>query len=1121
MSGNDREARRLAATCFDRNLAVLAGAGTGKTSLLVERILNAVGSGAVAIGELAAITFTIKAAGEMRERLARALERVIDLATRDAATDTLDDSHAADRSYRWLVGEAGAQPAEIRRRALEAVAGLDRSTVETIHGFCANLLREFPLEAGVDPSFEVDQGEHFAAVLDEQWDAFVSKELGSEAPRPALWRRLREGLTLTDIETAGRGLAEFGVPAELLRPPYPFPDPRELFRDEVVRQLAAVADLLDREPKITQASRRKLANVSAALEVLADDGLEAFRDYLDEHPDTVAVILSPGRHPSKTKSLQVVTGEEFERIAKAPFQLARKLYNTDDELMRDLVQALSRFALDARTALLRRGYVGFDGLLVLARDLLRDHAEVRDALRRRVRMLLVDEFQDTDPLQYEIVLFLAEQTGGRASDAYDVELQAGRLFIVGDAKQSIYRFRGADYGAFRRAVAHVEAQGGRVVHLTSNYRSLPEVLEPINALFDASSSGSWKASPHQPEYVPIHGVREADAPGTRVELWTLDGDAFPRAEARRVAEGQVIAREIQRWVEEEGRLRYGDVTILLRAFTNLALYLRPLRERGIPFVVDGGREFLKRPEVGHLISALKVLAQPTDRVSLLAFLRSPAGGVPDTELAAWAAGGGRWDYAEEPGSELPVLAKAFAMLRELRADTLGLPADRVVRRVLERTGLLVSSAAAFEGAQRVANLRKLAAAAAELARHGELSLLEVTQALEAERTADVESDSPLADEGVEAVRVLTVHKAKGLENDVVIVADLARRDYQGAAWTPFKVDAATLPDGTRALALQCGRLRNATGVFFLDEELLHERAEENRVLYVALTRARDRLVVLGADSTGRMPWLEALAPWGYEKGKPLEEGALLAGGGVRHVRVHPERASHEEQLVELEGAPEAVSAYARAWDALRNEAKPPFLRPSGVREDDDAIGALTRDAAGAAWWRRRAAERASRSRATARVVGSVVHRALELWDGEPNDLVTTGARLARYSAAREQLDADEVRAEVAALLEGFVASPLAKRLGSVDVVGREVPMLHRRKDGATWGGSIDLIYRDEDGDFVVADYKTDDDPDEAEMRERYRDQLQVYAAAVREAQGLERLPRAELWLLRTGAIVDL
>ncbi len=1105
----DHEARRTAVTCFDRNLAVLAGAGTGKTSLLVERALNLVGTGHAAMEQIVAITFTQKAAGEMRERMAAGLERLARLAR--AAPGRLGTEREADRALVHLRDGCGIDPETIAARAVAALGSLDRATVETIHGFCSTLLREHPVEAGVDPAFEVDAGEQFDGVLEEVWEAFLARELGAEAPREELWARLltRSRFSVDRIRDAARALAAFRIPAELLRPPYPSPDPRELLAARLGRILNGIDEVLRHDDAMTSLMSQRLESVRDLLRRFMDDGLEAMRAAAAPGSDVEQVVRGQKSIGVRTKVDPAVEAR-IKQVAQDAVRLARLLLRTEDALMRDLVEALGPFALEARETLLRRGYVDFDGLLVLARDLLRDHPAVRESLKRGFKTLLVDEFQDTDPLQYEIVLLLAEVEDGGASDAYEAALAPGRLFIVGDAKQSIYRFRGADTTAFFRATRRLEEQGGVLLDLTTNFRSVPGVLGPINRLFDGSAGGEWQASPYQPEYVAIDAHRAPRGEGPCVEVWTLDVEDRLRAEERRLAEGRIIAETIERLVAD-GPYGYGNISILLRAFSNLPLYLRPLRARNIPFVVDGGREFLKRPEVGHLIAILRALAQPTNSVALLAYLRSPAAGVPDTELAGWAASEGRWSRDAEPDPQrFPRLVRALAVLRELAADARELPADRLVERVLARTGLPVISGAAYEGAQRVANLRKLAAAAGRLARDGKLSLLEVIDALEQERTADVESDSPLADEGMDAVRVLTVHKAKGLENDVVIVPDLARREIGFFGSSMFNADAVTLPDGRRALALRTIRLHNTAGGHRIEDERDHERAEDVRVLYVALTRARERLIVVAADPTGRAPWLDALAPWGYRRKDRHDDGEPLCDGQVRLRRIPPTRPHRETELLPVEGSPDAVAAFGRAWRRLRDATRPCFRHPSGVREQDEQRVERAVFAAGPA-------------RDVARLAGSVVHRALERWDGGgDDDLLRRAAELARAAAEQEGLaDPAALAAEVDAIVRAFVQSELASRLRGLDIAGRELPMLHRREDGATWAGSVDLLYRETDGSYVVADYKTDREDDAEGLRRLYGEQLRIYAEAVRDALGLDQRPRTELWLLRSGIRLEL
>ena len=432
-------------------------------------------------------------------------------------------------------------------------------------------------------------------------------------------------------------------------------------------------------------------------------------------------------------------------------------------------------------------------------------------------MLLVDEFQDTDPLQYEIVLYLGEREGRTARDAYEVELEPGRLFVVGDPKQSIYRFRGADYEAFRRAVTRIVDGGGQQLHLTANFRSVPQIIEPVNALFADPTTTCWERSDYQPDYDAIEPFIPDAADAPCVEVWTVDAGAGALAKQRREAEGVIVAESI-REIVEGGDVEYSKITVLLRAFTQLSDYLRPLREQQIPFVVDGGREFMARPEVAHLLVILKALARPSDAAALLAFLRSPAGAVPDTELARYAAAGGRWRWRDRiDAAEYPDLARAFERLTKLSDDTRDLPADRTVRRVLEDTDLQTLSAAAFEGPQRVANLSKLAAAAAALAHDGRLSLIEVVEALEAGRTAAVASDSPLADEETNAVRIMTIHKAKGLENDIVIMPDLARQDRTWYRAENVETKVIRTRAGKPALAVRIKKIANPAWQRFVAE----------------------------------------------------------------------------------------------------------------------------------------------------------------------------------------------------------------------------------------------------------------------------------------------------------------
>ncbi|HET9299066.1 MAG TPA: 3'-5' exonuclease, partial [Candidatus Polarisedimenticolaceae bacterium] len=662
--------------------------------------------------------------------------------------------------------------------------------------------------------------------------------------------------------------------------------------------------------------------------------------------------------------------------------------------------------------------------------------------------------------------------------------------------------RGADYAALARVLERVRACGGTELQLEDNWRSVEEVLVPVHEVFTEPGSAVWRTREgYQPPYVPVRAARGSCGEGPGVEIWTVSGvrpGPLPSEERRRV-EGRVLARALVEGAAS-GRFELRDVTVLLRAFTGLRHLLRPLREAGIPFVVSGGREFLNRPEVVGTLAVLRAVAHAGDAAAVLAYLRSPAGGVPDDELAEFAESQGMWSASQRvDGKRFPNLAPALLRLRRLQEATRGLPADAAVRRVLSDASLATLHACAFEGAQRIANLRKLQSTAAELGRDGRLSLLEILDAIEDQRGSDPEGESPLADEGMNAVRILTVHAAKGLEGKVVFLPDLAASGKVRDRKPPQPgAEVARLPEGP-ALALRVRGRRGLTAVWQAREEDRHEEAEEARILYVALTRARERLVVLFGASTTKPRLARVLEPWGYVRERPPQDGALLLEGRVLHRSVADLPGPVPSMEAHASAAdPALVEIHARRLSALEATALPPLSIPSHL--DQERV------------WPE---GEGKGLRSTARAVGTAVHRVLEGWPEAAAPRRQAAA--ARVAAHAVEADPKPVERETAAILAAFGRSPLAARLQAVQVLGREVPVL--LQDGPTaWRGTLDLLYRDGD-EIVVADYKTDKDEDEEVLRARYAGQLDVYARAVAEALRLPRLPRRELWLLRAGRVV--
>jgi len=1035
----DHAARSRAATDFETNIVVSAGAGTGKTTLMVERILTAIGSGRAPLSAIAAITFTDKAAGELRHRLASGLSELAALA-RGVAKD--DEPTAARNAFATLSGGSLADPAVIAARAVAAEAWLDRATVTTIHGFCAEILRAHPLASGLPPGFAADRGLAGRRLAEEEWTPFVEDELGPSGRRADLWQRVLGAFSLAQLAEIARALSAGAISDAALHGDYATFDLKTASGGEAKRLAGEIRDAVDATPGITKAPREWLEDAERVLRLFAAEGIAAARSEL-EGSERLAGAM-PDVHTKK------VSPSEADRLCALEARarpLVRGLRLIDEGAEAYLVEALLPFARRLRSRQTRAGLVDFDALLVRARELIRVDRSVRDALKRRFRMLLVDEFQDTDPIQYEIVLFLAERDGAFASDAYETTLTPGRLFIVGDAKQSIYRFRGADYAAYQRAVGHVLDQGGAQLALTSNFRSTAAVLDPVNALLAPPGSTLWQASDVQPVYERIVAEREDDG-APAVEVWTTSAGPDALAGERRRAEGLALAAEVSAMAGPGRAWRYADVLVLFRGFSDLAPYLRALRETGVPFVVSGGRTFFTRTEIVQAMAVLRAVADPDDQVSLLAYRRSPAGGVPDTELAAAAAG----------RAPSPTLGAADERLAALRAEAERLPVDAAVRHVLEASGLDALSGLAFEAAQRVANLEKLAAAASELSRDGRRTLIETLDALEEGFETDEEGDSPLADSDWDAVRVMSIHKAKGLEARVVILADTAAGKSHRSPQR-FTARMTRLASG-EFLRLDGPNFGNAAAVAASIDDARHDAAENVRLLYVALTRARDRLFVFGGGKSGS-DWSDALSVW---------------TAGVTH-RVLPEAKPRAPEVATPRiGAPEAAARFHAAASAVTALSAPAFRSPSDSGEPATAVaGALEPE--------------------LARGVGRIVH-----------------ARLAGLTVQ----DSGPARDEAENILRALASTPLAARLETLTILGREVPML-LAEDGARWRGAIDLIFRDRDGAVVVADFKTDMSDDDSVAR--HGGQLGVYVRAVTRAMPGERV-RAELWMLRSGRVLE-
>ncbi|MBI4423744.1 MAG: UvrD-helicase domain-containing protein, partial [Elusimicrobia bacterium] len=717
----------------------------------------------------------------------------------------------------------------------------------------------------------------------------------------------------------------------------------------------------------------------------------------------------------------------------------------------------------------------------------------------RYAALLIDEFQDTDPIQGELLLYLAERAGRSAADWRGLELEPGKLFVVGDPKQSIYRFRGADIRAYEEFTRLMLAQGAAKCDLQTSFRSHAGVVEPVNRVHGALMR---PLAGLQPAYLPIQHRRDSGR-GAGLELVVArpaDGERGS-AEESRGAEAAWIARWIAERCGDGKDYRYREVAILLRTTTALGPYLDALKAAGLPYAVEADRSFYDTQEVLDLLNLLRALDDPEDRLSLAGLLRSPLAALDDRELYALKLAGGL-DYRKDPpagalseGSRAR-LAGLWRALRGLRASAGLVGLGEFVGSVFRETFLVELASAAYYGEQTASNLLKFARLAAQAGEERGATLKELIGLVErAARESADEGESPLADEQLDAVRILTIHKAKGLEWPVVILPNLGAPPRAGDA-PASKVDWSS---GTIGLALPKTKAADAAMAFLKRAEALRERHEAVRLLYVAMTRACDHTILLGprkpAGERSFGALLRQAGAWPAEDASPES----LSLGGLR-VPVRYVDGPGPAQLPRpggsgLPGAPKGLPALARAWKERRAgaaaAAAPRATSPTALEA--------------AARWRgpAPASEEAPAPRAgRAKLVGVLCHRVLEGWDfqagGDAAAAVERACRALRFEQPGD--DWEGAAAESRELLAGFLRSEAARELAAAAILGREVPFVFA-EEGRIVRGAIDVIY-ELGGKLWVGDYKTEKPARKGSgAASRHEAQSKAYREAVSRALG--------------------
>ncbi|MCW5799794.1 MAG: UvrD-helicase domain-containing protein [Nitrospira sp.] len=1120
----DQAAREAAATTFDRNVVVIAGAGTGKTTLLVNRLVYLLmrRTDPLDLSRIVALTFTNKAATEMKLRLRERLRSLVSREGQDSAATGSGTVSIADLCMRF-----GWTTDDIAARAEAALRDVEKAQIGTLHSFAAHLLRLYPIEAGVSPTFQTDEdGSRFEAHFTGEWELWLDRELGSTGPNHGRWRLLLAAFSLEALRELAYSLHSELIDLDGLREQITDSRLNPVLRDWFAERKAEAVGLLAR---YDSQKRRKVESMLAAIAhlfgLLLDDGLDGIHALPAESRELLVKDL--GKAPTGWVEADFEEAESLQRIAN-------RLLRVDQGLLGQLLDVLAPFIGAVRKSFLDTGWLTFDGLVGKARSLLRDFPMIREQLKRDYRALLVDEFQDTDPVQYEIVLYLAERLGEQSESWRTLELESGKLFIVGDPKQSIYAFRRADIEAFDHVVERLERGGALRCELATNFRSHAQVLDLVNGVFNRLLVAQ---SSVQPPNVPltVQPNRSSQFRNSGVELRLVQADEegdLDSAAATRV-EAEHIASTISRWLNPtapadaatgpESGLRPGHIALLFRKLTQAEEYLEALRRYDIQYIIDGEKHFYRRQEVIDLVNLLRCIENPHDRIALVGLLRSPVGGLPDSALVSLHEAealdyreAGRLSNWTSPHAQ--PLRRFYAVLARLHDAAPHCPLPQVIDLVFQQLPLLELAAASIHGEQAVANLLKVRQMAADLADRPALTLNGFVELmLERLREQPDEAESALSEDTLDAVRVLTIHKAKGLEFPLVILAGLHHGDGAGRGparpqiWHDWSTGMQGLDFGGRC---------TAGAVLVAEKARIREQAERRRLFYVGMTRARESLVLSGALPKRRIrgALLDLLEQAAGAELSGIGQGGLSVGGvGLRHTilkgedrppfRVRPQPTRLEENAVD-QALCDRWAQRDRVWEEHRTMSL--IISPSDFIRKPPSMPYSTMQ------------PRQGWSSTSGTAVGTIVHRVLQYWDFTA-DAERQVAAISSASLALEEQESTTSQAiveDVQGLLRTFIQSSAYARLRQATVIGRELPFLIPWHDGRQiLEGAIDLLYRIE-GRLWIADYKTDMIPvDQVAARaDLYRGQAQLYREAVTQSLG-EPVAGFEFIFLRLGVTV--
>lgn len=1032
----DEKDRQNAVEICDKNIIVEAGAGTGKTTLLVTKILHLIFIKNVKLSRIIALTFTKKAAAALKQKLQEDLHAAYKILIQnnfvlneqdEIEFENLLKTYSEEdqiefKKFRPLFKKSGLNLDGLFAIIKTALEEIPFCQIGTIHSFCFFILKKYALDAGLNPNINIDENNYIDVIFDKYWAIFLEGELSLSSTRKDAWLNILKELSLDDLKDFARSLCTVKF--------YEYqPTENYKFLKEQAETYIKKAELLIKNAPNTKSNIKKL--LTACVE-----SLKQTIEFYSGKRDNFKEIDFPGI--SNTKP---VTWEETD------FEIAKEIINFKDitlpqkQIILDLAYSLIiPFVSNFRKEITKQNYLTFDDIIFQTHKLLLNNKAVREELKRSYDRIFIDEFQDTDPMQGEIMLFLAEtpveDINKSANKWQELKLTPGKLFIVGDPKQSIYHFRGADISAYQAFCNLLIIQGALTCNLQNNFRSTEKIINYVNIF--GNNQIKFQEN-HQAEYKEIYHSKEFKNP--RLELYLYEGELNSEGFRENYAQGiaKWICENVDKTNKSDGTpLEYKDIAILMPTAKEINIFLDALKEHDIPYNVEEDGNFYSSQEVLDFINILKVLRNPNDQIALLGVLRSPIGLIEDSQILNLSKENKLNIYAD---TENKKVRNIYNKLKNLKEKISHLNPVEITNEVFEAFSFISYQSLASLKEQTLANVYKIKQVVGNIFNSGAYTLEQLIDNLETyqkQKEDNRESSAILAEEDFNVVKILTIHKAKGLEYPVVILTDISK-DFNKTGNTGNdrrKKEFYSRALGKRGLAL--GQIKDGIVPFIQIEKKAQEFEEKKRLLYVAMTRAKETLVIIDQvkmPNSSLSKFLNLAGCW------PTQKEEILHSALITYLQAQDIDLAFKKQNIPDDK--DFVFDY-KIWQerhALMEEEYKGYLSKLQVKSDDNATIFPTPEV-----------EYSIK-------VGSLCHKLLQ----------------SIFTGINSNLDSEsdkEALKEAQSIIDNFCKTPAYQELKKMEFLAAEFPIT-TMENGIAKNGIIDALFKTKEGKIKIIDFKSD------------------------------------------------